>query len=57
MEPAQWPPGPIPETVLEPLHTTSKQGKLSQLKQQAEAIGEQMRAIQEEIRQLEKEET
>ena len=51
-----WPPAPIPKTVLQPPRSTNKQDELSLLKQQAEAMGEQMQEIQERIRQLEEEE-
>jgi len=51
-----WPPAPIPKTALQPIQGTNKPGELSLLKQQAEAMGEQMQEIQERIRQLEEEE-
>jgi len=50
-----WPPAPIPKTVLQPSQSTNEQDELSILKQQAEAMGEQMQEIQERIRQLEEE--
>jgi predicted Fe-Mo cluster-binding NifX family protein len=51
-----WPPAPIPKTALQPPQSTNKQDELSLLKQQGEAMGEQMQEIQERIRQLEEEE-
>ncbi|NQT19897.1 MAG: NifB/NifX family molybdenum-iron cluster-binding protein [Planctomycetes bacterium] len=51
-----WPPAPIPQTVLQPPQSGGKQDELSLLKQQAKAVGEQMRSIEERIRRLEEEE-
>jgi len=51
-----WPPAPIPKTILQPSQSTNKQDELRLLKQQAEAMGEQMQEIQERIHQLEEEE-
>jgi predicted Fe-Mo cluster-binding NifX family protein len=51
-----WPPAPIPKTILQPPQSAGKQEQLTLLKQQAEALGEQMQEIQERIRQLEEEE-
>lgn len=50
-----WPPAPIPQTVLQPPQSTGEQDELSLLKQQAKAVGEQMRSIEERIRRLEEE--
>jgi len=51
-----WPPAPIPNTAVQSPQSTRKQEELRLLRQQAEAMGEQMQTIQERIRQLEEEE-
>ena len=56
MDAGTLPPTPIPKTILQSSQSTNKQDELNLLKQQAEAMGEQMQEIQERIRQLEEEE-
>jgi len=56
MDAGTWPPAPIPQSALQPVQSINKQDKLRLLKQQAEAMGERMQEIQEQIRHLEEEE-
>jgi predicted Fe-Mo cluster-binding NifX family protein len=51
-----WPPAPIPTPIPQASPSMSKEEALKMLKQQAEAMSEQMQEIQERIRRLEEEE-
>ncbi len=50
------PPAPIPQTISQPSQGTSKQEEISLLKQRSEDMGELMKELQEQIRQLGEEE-